>query len=311
MKYKEKNFVSVVAYVHDAEKTVGKFIASIDEVLREKFLHYEIILANDASCDDSVKVIKEVAATCTNACISILNMSHFQGKELTMNAGQDLAIGDFVYEFDTTVIDYDVSIVFDVYKKSLEGYDVVNVSSNRKRKISSKMFYKVFNKFSNYQYKLDTETFRILSRRAINRVNQINKTVPYRKAVLANCGLKLTRVEYESIADVTTEKNEMMKEEREKNAFDALILFTNVSYKIATALIFAFIFITLCVLGYTVYIFVSSEPIEGWTTTMLFLSFGFLGMFSVLAIIIKYLSVIVGLVFKKTDYLIESIEKLN
>lgn len=311
MKNKEKNFISAVVYVHNAEATVKKFIESINKTLEEHFLHYEIILVNDESTDNSVSEIKSIASQIGGASLSILNMSHYQGKELAMNAGQDLAIGDFVYEFDSTAIDFGIDLVFDAYKKSLEGYDIVNVSSDSKRKFTSKMFYKIFNKYSNYQYKLDTETFRILSRRAINRIHQINKTIPYRKAVLANSGLKLATLNYKSTQAVKTDMDKLMKVERERNAFDALILFTDVSYKITTRIILLLILITLGVLAYTVYTFFGSSPIEGWTTTMLFLSFGFLGLFSILAMIIKYLSVLVNLIFKKTNYLIESIEKIN
>lgn len=311
MKNKEKNFVSAVVYVRNAEETVKKFITSINGVLKESFLHYEIILVNDASEDDSVKRIKEVASDVEDASISIINMSHYQGKELSMIAGQDLAIGDFVYEFDSTILDYDLDMIFKTYKKSLEGYDIVNVSPESKRKLSSKMFYSVFNKYSNYQYKLDTDSFRIISRRAINRIHQINKTIPYRKATLANSGLKLATLSYVPKFKVDAKPEKGLRQERSQNAVDALILFTDVSYKITFRIIVLLILITLGVVGYTVYVFLGSNPVAGWTTTMLFLSFGFLGLFSVLAMIIKYLSLLVNLIFKKTDYLIESIEKIN
>lgn len=311
MKNKEKNFISAVVYVRNVEKAIKNFILNLNKVLDKNFLKYEIILVNDGSTDKSVEVIKNLAEKIDNASISIINMSHYQGKELAMNAGLDLSIGDFVYEFDTITIDYDVNTIFDAYKKSLEGYDIVNVSSNSKRRISSAFFYKVFNKYSNYQYKLDTETFRILSRRAINRVNTINKTVPYRKAVLANCGLKLATITYKSNANVKVQFDKDTIREREQNAFDALILFTNISYKIAMWLIMILIIVTLSISTYAIYTFVTNSPIAGWTSTMLVLSFGFLGMFTILAIMIKYLSVIVSLIFKKTNYLVESIEKIN
>ena len=62
---------------------------------------------------------------------------------------------------------------------------------------------------------------------------------------------------------------------------------------------------------YTIFVFVSQQPVAGWTTTMLFLSVAFLGVFAILAVIIKYLSIIVDLIFKKQKYMIESIEKIT
>ena len=67
----------------------------------------------------------------------------------------------------------------------------------------------------------------------------------------------------------------------------------------------------LVVIGYVVMIYFSGSPVLGWTTTMLFMSFGFLSIFVVLGIMLKYLSVIIGLVFKNKTYITESIEKLT
>lgn len=68
---------------------------------------------------------------------------------------------------------------------------------------------------------------------------------------------------------------------------------------------------TLFVFIYTIVIFFSKNPVQGWTTTMLFLSFGFFGIFALMTIAIKYLDIIINLLFKNKIYLIESIEKLN
>ena len=43
----------------------------------------------------------------------------------------------------------------------------------------------------------------------------------------------------------------------------------------------------------------SSKPIEGWTTTTLFLSFGFAGVFLLCAIIIKYSALKLRIQYKK------------
>ena len=311
MKNKEKNFISAVVYVKNAEKTIKDFLEKLNEVLSANFLKYEIILVNDGTNDKSIEIIKETTKKIKDASISILNMSYTQGKELSMIAGLDLSIGDFVYEFDTTIIDYPLETIFNIYIKSLEGYDIVNASANSKRNFTSKWFYKIFNKYSYYQYKLDTETFRILSRRTINRINAMNKTIPYRKAALANSGLKMETLKYEQLINVKNNYDKNTRKERGNNAIDALILFTDVGYKFTIFMIFVFIFLTALVSIYTIYTFISKNPIQGWTTTMLFLSFGFLGLFSILAIIIKYLSIIINLIFKKTNYLVESIEKIN
>ena len=69
--------------------------------------------------------------------------------------------------------------------------------------------------------------------------------------------------------------------------------------------------LALAELVYTLVIFATGHPVAGWTTTMFVITVGFAGLFAVLTIIIKYLSLLVDLVFKKQNYLIESIEKIQ
>ena len=53
------------------------------------------------------------------------------------------------------------------------------------------------------------------------------------------------------------------------------------------------------------------KPIEGWTTTMLVLTLGFFGVFLILAVVLRYLTLLVDLVFKHQRYLVEGIEKIQ
>ena len=153
---KEKNFISAVIYVHNCENEIKKFLEKLNEVLNTNFNKYEIICVNDASTDNSVNRINEFANNVSDSIVTILNMSYYQGLELSMNAGVDLSIGDFVYEFDNIYMDYKMDVVIDVYRKSLEGFDIVSASPDKNKSISSKLFYKVFNKNANNMYELET-----------------------------------------------------------------------------------------------------------------------------------------------------------
>ncbi|CAH0438844.1 glycosyl transferase family 2 [Clostridium neonatale] len=306
---KEKNFVSAVIYIYNNEMYIKNTLERINRKLSDNFEKYEIICVNDNSTDKSVDRIKEFSNKSEQAVITILNMSYHQGLELSMNAGIDFAIGDFIFEFDDIDMDYNDEIIMDVYNKSLKGFDIVSASPKRKMKKTSKLFYKLFNSYSNNSNKLKTETFRVVSRRAINRVQSLNKTIPYRKAVYANCGLKLETIYYNS--NLKNNSKYLDNDTRKEVAIESLILFTNITYR-ASLFITLLMMLGIVLVGlYTIFIFISKKPVQGWTTTMLFLSIAFFAIFAILAVIIKYLSIIVELIFKKQEYMIESIEKLN
>lgn len=306
----EKNFISAVVYVHNDEVEIKGFLEKIYGVLSKNFLNFEIICVNDASTDRSADMIKAACDGFSGAPLSIINMGHYHGLELSMNAGVDLAIGDFVFEFDTIDMDYSTELIMDVYNRSLSGYDIVGAAPKNQIAGSSKFFYRLFNRHFNGPGKLRTERFRILSRRAINRVHSISKTMPYRKAIYAGCGLATDTIIYDN-EPLKKRKSRDEARLRQSVAIDSLMLFTDVAFKFSITMAFLMIGFTVFMAVYALVYYIMGNAIEGWTTTVLFIAFGFFGVFSILAIIIKYLSLILDLNFKKERYYIMSIEKIS
>ena len=70
----------------------------------------------------------------------------------------------------------------------------------------------------------------------------------------------------------------------------------------------------LVTIGVGIYIFTDlfkgTKTVEGWFSTMGFLALGFFGVFALLTIILKYLSVMLNLIFKQQRYLVSYIEKV-
>lgn len=311
MENKEKNFASAVIYVHNAEERIDSFLKMVIKVMEENFEHAEIICVNDASDDESLSVIRQVSRMSTQTSISVINMSYFHGLELAMDAGVDMAIGDFVFEFDNTNLNFDPSVVMEIYHHSLRGYDIVSASADAKEKFTSRLFYRIFDRYAELSYKMTTESFRVLSRRVINRIGAMNKMIPYRKAVYANCGLKTDQIRYRVVEnkDGITDRKE--KGYRMGLAVDSLLLFTEFGYRFSVAMTVLMMLISVFMTVYSLIMYFILHPVEGWTTTILFLSVAFFGLFGILTIIVKYLQLLIDIVFKRKHYSFESIEKLT
>ena len=308
---KEKNFVSAVIYVHNAENRMEEFLDTVMNVMEIHFEHSEIICVNDCSDDESVSVIKTVSERASSTSVAVINMSFYHGLELAMDAGMDLAIGDFVFEFDNTYLDFNPDMIMKIYYHSLTGFDIVSASPDKKERLTSNLFYKVYDRFSELSYDMTTESFRILSRRVINRISSMNRTIPYRKAIYAASGLKTSNLKYEVVRTGNPQKDSKEDRYRASLAVDTLILFTEVGYKFSFWMTSLMMLISVLMLLYTLGVYFIGHPIEGWTTTVLFLSVAFLGLFGLLTIIVKYLQIIVDMVFKRKHYTFESIEKLT
>ncbi|MFQ8729151.1 MAG: glycosyltransferase [Enterocloster bolteae] len=309
MSNREHNFISNIVYVENDEDRIEIFLQMIAKCMLDNFEHSEIICVNDCSSDKSLDTIKKFSKTLGGGLsVTVVNMNQYHGVEKSMGAGVNLSIGDFVFEFDSVTLGFEAEDIMAVYKKALSGYDIVSAATSHEKRISSVLFYWVFNSLFEGETDLKTESFRILSRRAINRVQSITERTYYRKAIYANCGLKSSHYSYKYL----NKQNESVKNNKYRitMAIDALILFTKVGFFSSMMMTCAMAAVLIGMLAYAIIFKMLSNPVPGWTSTICFLSFCFLGIFAVSSIVIKYLQLIIELLFKKKECLFESIEKL-
>lgn len=299
---KEKSFISVVVYFHNDGADTKRFFENVDCVLGGSFQNYEYVAVDDACTDGTVAQIKEWAKG-KDVPITILHMSLYHGVEDAMNAGIDAAIGDFIYEFDSTQMPYNNALIMDAYRHSLKGNDIVCVCPAHITG-SSSLFYRVFNANSGSPYHLHTDAFRLVTRRALNRVHSAHAYMPYRKAAYAASGLKMSSIFFDG-------KVRNNQRSRIATAVDSLALYTNAWYKVSLGITFFMMLVAISELIYAAVIYCIGKPIAGWTTTMFVMSFGFLGLFFILSIVIKFLSLNLDMSFRKQKYLVESIEKIQ
>lgn len=311
---KEKNFVSCVVYLHNEGDTVKEFLQKICQVMQENFEKYEVVCVNDGCADHTIEQVKAfLAESRQNPVVSLINLSYYQGVESAMNAGCDLAVGDFLFEFDSCRLDFEASLVMDIYRRALQGYDVVAAAPKYGVSFTSKLFYLVYNWGSRSRGKIRQERFRVVSRRAVNRVNQMNTYVPYRKAMYMNSGLKTDTIVYDNKAEAANRsRNREERGNRNTLAADTIIIFTNVLEKLSMTVSAVLLGALLVMFGYLIWsIFSKVRPVEGWLSIMALMAFGFFMISVLLTLILKYLSVLLNMSFKRQRYVIEGVEKLT
>ncbi len=301
---KEHNFISAVVYVDGGLAQTTAFLKTLNSNLDEHFLQYEIIAVNALGGQTESSALRELAKEISKP-LTVVNMSAGQPHEQCMNAGLDIAIGDYVYEFDSAAMDYPEEMIYQAYETAMLGNDIVTVCP-KEEKGSSRLFYSIFNRSSHSTYRLRTDAFRLVSRRALNRAHAMNENLPYRKAAYAACGLKAAELEFASSAGKQATKTNNPTE----LAVDSLILYTNFGYRFGLGFSLLMLVGTVIMGFYTLATYLVGNPINGWTTTMLALIAGLTGLFAILTMVLKYLSLIVKLIFQRQKYLVESIEKL-
>ena len=173
--------ISIVSPVYRAEKILPILVSEINLVMERIGEDYEIILVDDRSPDNSWEVMKVLSSQ--NSKIKSIRLSRNFGQHSAIFAGLTRAKGDWVVVMDCDMQDQPKEIA-KLYKKALEGYDIVlGQRENRKdkflKKLSSKLFYKVFNYLSGANFDNNVANFGIYHQKTIKSILDMKDYVKF------------------------------------------------------------------------------------------------------------------------------------
>lgn len=114
--------VSVLVPCYNEERTLENCIFSL---LRQDYPNFEIIIINDGSTDNTIKIAKKLAQM--NSNIKLINKSN-NGKALALNTGIEASNGDIIVSMDADSIF--LSSTISELVKSFEDPSVAAVSGN-------------------------------------------------------------------------------------------------------------------------------------------------------------------------------------
>jgi len=142
---------------------------------------YEIILVDDRSPDNSWEVMKVLSSQ--NPKIKSIRLSRNFGQHSAIFAGLTKTKGDWVVVMDCDMQDQPKEIAR-LYKKALEGYDIVlGQRENRKdkflKKLTSRLFYKVFNYLSGANFDNNVANFGIYHQKTIKSILDMKDYVKF------------------------------------------------------------------------------------------------------------------------------------
>lgn len=168
---------SIVVPVYGCRAALPELHRRLTETLSGMTSDYEIILVNDACPQNSWEVIQDLCK----------NDDHVIGVELSRNFGQQNAIlaglkcssGEWIVVMDCDLQDRPEEIPR-LYKKALEGYDVVfarrAVRKDSKIKLWwSKLFYKIYNYATDGNFDGANNNFSVVNRKVIDAYCQMEE----------------------------------------------------------------------------------------------------------------------------------------
>ena len=191
--------ISIVFSFKNEEKNIPELINRTTKVLT-KFSNwnYELIFVNDNSTDNSEKVLIKLQK---DYPINIINMSRTYGVGPCVIAGFRYSKGDAIIYMDSDLQD-PPELVEKLIKEYENGADVVHtVRTKRLGESNIKMFitnlaYKIINFFSDIPLPVNAGDFKLISRRALDKILELKEFRPYIRGLSVWVGFKQKIIYY-------------------------------------------------------------------------------------------------------------------
>jgi dolichol-phosphate mannosyltransferase len=191
--------LSIIIPLYNEEEVFQRLIERIDSVLINFPITTEVVLIDDGSKDETAQLMK---AKC-------LQDSRYQGVFLSRNHGHQLALSAGLNCARGTeavmVLDGDLQdppeLISDFYAKFKDGYDVVYAIRRKRKegplkKLAYWAYYRLQRSVSNFEIPIDSGDFGLMSRRVVDRLNDMPEQSRYLRGMRSWIGFKQIGLEY-------------------------------------------------------------------------------------------------------------------
>ena len=173
--------ISVVSPVYKCGDCVAELHRQLVAVLEPLVPSFEIILVNDGCPANSWEAVRAVAALDTR--VKAINLSRNFGQHYAIAAGVHHCSGNWLVVMDCDLQDRPAEIP-NLYRKALEGYDIVYALRNNRRdkwmkRALSRCFASIYNVLSDIKIDPSACNFSIASRQVIEsycRLKELNRS---------------------------------------------------------------------------------------------------------------------------------------
>jgi dolichol-phosphate mannosyltransferase len=258
----------------------------------------EVVFVDDGSKDRSLELLRAMVAK--EPRYRAVSFSRNFGHQRAITCGMESARGKAVVVMDADLQD-PPEVILDMLAKWREGYDVVygrrrsRAGETAFKLFTAKIFYRLFAAMIPIEVPLDTGDFRLISRRVIVAMGELRETHRFVRGLVAWVGFKQTAVEYDRAARAAGETKYPLRKML-AFAFDGIASFSILPLRMATYLgVLVGIASVLYGLSALYAYFVMHATVQGWTTTVVLVSF----LFSVQLLVTGVLGEYVGRIYEQ------------
>jgi len=188
--------ISIVSPVYKAENILDELVKRIVTEVSKISDDFELILVEDGSPDN---VWQKIEKQCKSENrIKGLKLSRNFGQHYAITAGLDHAIGDWIVVMDCDLQDQPEEII-KLYKKALEGYDIVLAQREKRKdtffkKTYSKVFYRTLGYLTGSEQDETIANFGIYNQRVVKEIVKMRESIRYFPTMVKWVGFNVAKV---------------------------------------------------------------------------------------------------------------------
>ena len=267
--------ISVVIPVYKAEDCLHELYRRLKESLESVTKDFEIILVEDCGGDRSWKIILELSKE--DQRVKGIQFSRNFGQHYGITAGLDYCDGDWVVVMDCDLQDRPEEIPL-LYNKAQEGYDVVLAKRKKRKdafpkKVTSWVFYKIFNTLTDVKHDGEAGNFRIISKKVVSYFRMMGENLRFFGGLVDWMGFPTSSVDVEHDCRFQGKSSYTLRK-LWGLATNTIIAYSDKPLRLTIK--FGF-FMSFFSFAYGLYIFyralVYSSPVTGWSSMIVSLYF--------------------------------------
>jgi glycosyltransferase involved in cell wall biosynthesis len=229
--------ISVVIPVYQAENIIEELLRRLSAALHFTEGSYEIILVDDGSADNSWQKIIQFSTG--NSAIKGIKLSRNFGQHHAITAGIDFCQGNWVVVMDCDLQDKPEEIEM-LYNTAVNGFDIVYAKRIHRtdsflKKISSKIFYRLFSYLTGIKYDGTIANFGIYNKKVINVIKTMKEPMRAFAPMIRWVGFKSTAVNV-AHGERQSGKTTYTLKKLFRLAFDIILSYSDKPLKIITRL---------------------------------------------------------------------------
>ena len=268
--------ICILSAAYNEGQNIKVFYDAVKKVVANLPYEFTFCFVNDGSSDDTLKIIKDIAAN--DNSVKYVSFSRNFGQQVALKAGIDSIFTDAIIMMDSDMQHAPELIPVLINAWQTNNVNMVNTIRDEDEELSwfkrksSRLFYKILNRLSDLQLEPGQADFRLIDRQVAQTLRNSKEHDVFLRGMIHWIGYQHTTINYKAQKRFAGQSKYTFS----KMMSLALAGITSFSVKPLYSAIyigFGFAFLAFLYLPYVIYSLIVGTAVHGWSSMLITISF--------------------------------------